>query len=281
MTVIMAAVSTLIGFGVLCTADHALLYSAGITSFLGIGYSLLGAFMLLPPMLRRHFARRAATAGAAPDLHRRIIARYRPLEVHPRLFARFKLKWDVLFSELPLYLDGSRPLHTVLDIGCGFGVPGSWVLERFDQARIYGIDPDPERIRVAGFVFGERGRATCDLAPNIPAAPHPADAALLLDMIHFLDDAGLRLTLERLHAALDTGAALIIRAVVPQRDGRASLLWKIDALRMKINGIPAFHRPVDAITRMLAETGFHLRHESLSGGNPESVWIVAERGQSG
>lgn len=276
MTVIMAAASTLIGFGVLCTADHAMLHSAGITSFLGIGYALIGAFVLLPPMLRHHFARPAAGAGRA-DQHERILHRYRLLEVHPRLFARFKLKWDVLFAELPLYLNGSRPLRTVLDIGCGYGVPGCWVLERFGDARIYAIDPDPERIRVASLAFGERGRAACDLAPNIPAAPLAADAAMLLDMIHFLDDDGLTLTLQRLHAALAGGARLIVRAVVPPPDGRVSLLWKLDALRMKFNGIASFHRPVDAVAALLEATGFTVRRTALSGGNPESAWIIADK----
>jgi predicted RND superfamily exporter protein len=54
---VLASTSTLIGFGVLCLAEHALLRSAGITSLLGIGYSLTGAFVLLPPLLKHHFAR--------------------------------------------------------------------------------------------------------------------------------------------------------------------------------------------------------------------------------
>lgn len=44
LTVMLAAASTLIGFGVLCFAEHTLLRSAGVTFFLGIGYSLIGAW---------------------------------------------------------------------------------------------------------------------------------------------------------------------------------------------------------------------------------------------
>jgi len=51
MTVFMASSSTIIGFGVLCFARHALLRSAGLTSLLGITYSLAGAFIILPPVL--------------------------------------------------------------------------------------------------------------------------------------------------------------------------------------------------------------------------------------
>lgn len=55
MAVFMASASTMIGFGVLNFADHALLRSAGITSVLGIFYALMGAFAILPPILERVF----------------------------------------------------------------------------------------------------------------------------------------------------------------------------------------------------------------------------------
>jgi uncharacterized protein len=275
LTVIMAAASTLIGFGVLCTADHALLYSAGITSFLGISFSLIGAFTLLPPLLRHHFARKNRTGRVSQDPKSRILMRYRPLEVYPRLFARFKLKYDPMFSELAVYMNGLKTPHTVLDIGCGSGVPGCWVLERFDTARVYGIDPDPERIRVAAAVFGERGSVACDQAPSIPAAPQAADTALLLDMIHFLDDESLRLALKRLYEALQPGAALIIRSVVPPPSDRRSFHWKVDALRMRLRSQPAFHRPVEAIAAIITQCGFRVRQTALSGGNPELAWVIA------
>ena len=56
VAVFMSGTSTLIGFGVLCFAEHSVLKSVGITSLLGIGYSLLGTFLLLPPLLDRYFA---------------------------------------------------------------------------------------------------------------------------------------------------------------------------------------------------------------------------------
>ncbi len=55
MAVFLSSVSTLIGFGVLSIADHALLKSAGLPSFLGIGYAMIGSFTLLPPILGRLF----------------------------------------------------------------------------------------------------------------------------------------------------------------------------------------------------------------------------------
>jgi predicted exporter len=57
LTILLAAASTLMGFGALCFADHRLLQSAGISTSLGIGYTLLGTFAILPPLLRGVFAK--------------------------------------------------------------------------------------------------------------------------------------------------------------------------------------------------------------------------------
>lgn len=165
-----------------------------------------------------------------------------------------------------------------LDIGCGYGVPSCWLLERFEDLFIYGIDPDPERVRVAGRVFGNRGVVGCRAAPDIPEAPGKADAAFLLDIIHFLDDAALYLTFERLREAVHPDALLVIRAVVPPGDGRYSLWWKIDVLRMRFADVKAYHRTVSVIEDMLRKAGFTLEKTMLSGGNQESVWLVAGRG---
>ncbi|MDM8543317.1 MMPL family transporter [Desulfococcaceae bacterium HSG9] len=53
MGVFLASASTLIGFGTLSLAQHTLLQSAGLTTFLGVGYAVIGAFTILPPLLDR------------------------------------------------------------------------------------------------------------------------------------------------------------------------------------------------------------------------------------
>jgi uncharacterized protein len=211
------------------------------------------------------------------SLRKRLRYRYRRLEAYPRLFARFKTGIDPMFSELSRFLDGGKKMQIALDIGCGYGVPGCWLLESFENLSLYGIDPDPERVRVANRAFGERGEVACAAAPDIPAAPGKADAAFLLDIIHFLDDPAFALTLSRLREAMHPGAALIIRAVVPPEKGKPSLLWKIDALRMRLSGIKAYRRPVSVIEEMLRAAGFIPEQTMLSGGNQESVWLTARR----
>ena len=56
LAIFLAAFTTLIGFGVLVFASHALLRSIGIVSFLGIGYSLIGAYFILPVLMEKIFA---------------------------------------------------------------------------------------------------------------------------------------------------------------------------------------------------------------------------------
>ena len=277
LAVVLAAVSTLIGFGVLCFSDHALLRSAGLTCFLGISYSLIGGFVILPPLLTYYLSDSSGKPAADAPLRKRLLFRYRRLEAYPRLFARFKTGTDPMFSELPRFLDGGMKMRIALDIGCGYGVPGCWLLEHFRELSIYGIDPDPERVRVAGRVFGERGEVACAAAPEIPAATGKADAAFLLDIIHFLDDPALALTLGRLREEMLPEAMLIIRAVVPPEKGKPTLRWKIDALRMRLSGIKAHHRPVSAIEEMLQVAGFTPEKTMLSGGNQELVWLIAKK----
>src|SRR5690606_318490 len=119
-------------------------------------------------------------------LQGRIRARFRTLEPYPRMFARFKLQFDPMFNDLPRMLAERDDIKTIIDIGCGFGVPACWCLEQYEDAEIYGIDPDPERVRVAGFAIGGRGATTVGWAPELPVPPRPADVVLLLDMLHYL-----------------------------------------------------------------------------------------------
>jgi len=157
MAVFMASASTLIGFGVLCTAEHSLLRSAGLTSLFGIGYSLIGAFVILPPVLKYVFQSRQKDISQAANLHDRILRRYRNMEAYPKIFARFKIRLDPMFSELPRFFGLSRQLRTIIDIGCGFGVPASWLIENFAELKIYGIDLDSNRVRIASRALGQRG----------------------------------------------------------------------------------------------------------------------------
>lgn len=273
MTVFMASASTIIGFGVLCFSRHALLRSAGLTSLLGIAYSFLGAFIILPPVLKFLFREIPEKALKSLPLHRAVFRRYRNMEAYPRCFARFKMMADPMFRELPRFLGEDLNPKTVLDIGTGYGVPACWVLERYPEAKVFGIDPDGERVRVAARVVGKRGGVKQGAAPRVPEVQEPADAAMMLDMLHYLSDDELALTFRRLHKNLIQGGLLLIRVAVPS-EGHTSWLWKLEALRFRFSSISLYDRPMGRILEILAEAGFRVKRNTSSGG--ESVWLMAE-----
>jgi predicted exporter len=277
MAVFMASFSTIIGFGVLCFAQHALLRSAGLTSLLGIVYSLAGAFVILPPILKFLFRETSGKTQKPLPLHRAVLRRYRNMEAYARCFARFKMMTDPMFKELPRFWDNGLKPRIILDIGTGYGVPACWLLEQIPKAKIFGIDPDGERVRVASRVVGERGEITQGAAPQIPIAPGPADGAIMLDMIHYLSDDALNLTLKRLHMNLLRGGCLLIRVAIPTGQHH-SWLWKLEILKSRLSRLSLHYRPIEKLLEMLAKAGFEVKENTPSGSKGESVWLVAENG---
>jgi cyclopropane fatty-acyl-phospholipid synthase-like methyltransferase len=198
------------------------------------------------------------------------------MEAYPKIFARSKIRLDPMFSELPRFFESSRQLRTVIDIGCGFGVPASWLIENFAEVKIYGIDPDSNRVRIASRALGPRGVITRGRAPDVPPIPHPADAAVMLDMLHYVNDDDLRLTLRRLSDRLGNEGRLIIRAVI-MPNARQSLFWWLEILKNKIRRIPACYRSFDEISAILAQAGFAIEHTEPSGPKGDLIWFVLSR----
>ena len=258
----------------ICTAQHALLKSAGLTSLLGIGYCLIGAFVILPPVLERVFERRREKARRAGALRRRLLGRYCNMEAYPRLFARFKVDLDPMFSELPRILDAADGVGTILDIGCGYGVPGCWLLERFPTARIYGIDPDPGRVRIAARAVGDRGRIEIGRAPDIPCPEHPADLVTMMDIMHYLNNRDLPLALKKIYQCLEPGGRLVVRATIPPTR-RLPWVWWLENFKLKLSGTPAYYRSVAENKNMLLQAGFDIEKTQPSGPNGELIWMIA------
>ncbi len=275
--VFMAAASTMIGFGVLVFSEHSLLKSAGLTSLLGIAFAFAGTFAILPPVLSAFYRRGKPSGRKSGSIEQRVAQRYRKRETYPRLFARFKIKLDPMFLELPEIVKDLGQVDRVLDVGCGHGVPAAWLLEFFPEATVYGFDPDRERVRVATLALGERGRIQCGHAPEIPELPEPMDAVFILDIIHFLTDSELERTLAELALRMRPHGRLVVRAVIPPADGKYSRTWHFEAVKMKIAGVSPTFRPIDKISRTIEGAGFRLEYSGPSGGNVESSWFVAER----
>lgn len=274
LAVFMSSASTIIGFSVLCTAQHTLLRSAGLTSLLGIGYAAIGAFIILPPILKYIFEKREKAGQKSGDHHQRILNRYRMESTFPRLFVRFKMKLDPMFAELPALMESRRAPAVILDIGCGYGAPACWLLERFPGAKLYGIDPDSERVRVAARAVGENGTISLGRAPDIPVASAAADLVILFDMIQYISDDDLSLLLQRIFPATAPGAEIIIRAGLPA-DKRFPLALWWEKLNCRLRGIQCYYRSSENIIKIIEAAGYLVRRTFPSGSQKDLIWIEA------
>jgi cyclopropane fatty-acyl-phospholipid synthase-like methyltransferase len=198
------------------------------------------------------------------------------MEAYPRIFARLKIRLDPMFSELPRIFGFSRQPRTIIDIGCGFGLPASWLIENFAELKIYGIDLDSNRVRIASRALGSRGVIVHGRAPDVPRIPHLADAAVMLDMLHYLKDDDLGLTLSRLGDGLCDNGHLIIRAVVVP-NARQSSFWWLEILKNKIRRITAYYRSFDEISTILTQADFTIEHTEPSGAKGDLFWFVLRR----
>ena len=240
-----------------------------------LGLAILIVLAALPPLLR------VVWGWRAPSLHpaqwrARVVARYQKVSTFVWIFAACKIRFDPLFAELREFLQKRSNVRTVLDIGCGYGVPGCALLEWLPEVRVYGLDPLAERVQVASAVFGARGQAVAQGAPDIatPAFPEQFDLVLVLDVIHFLPDEAFKSTLQNIHTALGSLGYLYMRAVIPPT-GRGTLSWQIEMLRQRFSGKHLHYRSVEQIRAMIAAAGFAVEQVEISGGNAEMVWYIA------
>jgi predicted exporter len=275
LSVFLSFATTFLGFGVLALADNAMLKSAGVGLALGIGYSFLGAVMITPPILKRVFTQApSADEDIVPGSKRhlqRAVGRYRHMEPYPRIFARFKIILDPMFPRLA---DFVKHADHIIDIGSGYGIPAVWLLELFPRARIYGIEPERKRARIASQAIGTRGAVEPGSAPDLPDVPGTVDTALMLDMIHLITDDEFMLTLQRLHGKLRPGGSLIIRATVPSGKRFPWKRW-IEKTRIRVQkGIPHF-RPEKEIVAIISRAGFSITNTEISAPGGEEWWFIA------
>lgn len=274
MAIFLSAAATLCGFGAMWGANHSLLRSTGIVATLGAGASLLGSFLILPPLLDRLHRHRSAPAVPAGALCDRVRARYRYLEAYPRLFAYFKMRLDPMFQDMEQVLPEGEAVRSILDIGTGYGVPAAWLLERYPDARLQGIEPAPERVRVASMALGDRARVVEGRAPEVPPVEAPADLATMIDMAHFLSDGAAADTLQRVRERMGPAGRLLMRAsLVPHR--RRPWSWWVQNLVLRLTGVPVVYRSTPRLAELVTGAGFRVERTLPSGPHGELVWVIA------
>jgi SAM-dependent methyltransferase len=199
--------------------------------------------------------------------------RYRHLPGYPRVFARFKMMMDPMFRELDQYV--KNPCR-IIDIGCGYGIPAAWLLEIYPRAKVFGLEPDEERVLIAGRVVGQRGVVQVGLAPGLPFVEGSVDYVTMLDMLHYINDEDLRLVLGRIHQKLETGGTLVIRATVPSD---RKVPWKrwIEMFRLKLTNTKFFFRQEKEIAGLMSDAGFAVEVKASTARDVEEKWFVAKK----
>ena len=163
-------------------------------------------------------------------------------------------------------------VRTIIDIGSGYGVPASWLLERFPKAFLYGIEPSRNRVKVAARAIGNRGMITTGSAPDIPVVRRPADLAFMLDMVHYLDDGELKQTLQRLRKQMKDQRHLVLRvAVKPKRT--FPWLWWLENLKLRLHQVPFHYRTLAQLESVMIQAGFTIEFIKPSGVHQELFWF--------
>jgi predicted exporter len=276
MAVFLASASTLIGFGVLNFADHSMLKGAGLTSFIGIAYCLIGAFAILPPVLKYLFAYQQLPAeninpGSKKHLTR-IVKQYRHLQASVRLFVRFKIMFDPMFTELFKFI---KSPEKIIDINTGYGLCSVCLLEIYPKAKVYGIEPDGHRARISSKVIGQRGSIKYAKAPDIPQTEDPVDCAVMIDVIQHLKDDEFKLTLKKLSKQLCQGGSLLLRAASPINKGVSRMVW-FENFWHKIIGIKPCYRSEEEVKQVLLQSGFEIEAVEPSGSGRKKYWVFAK-----
>jgi SAM-dependent methyltransferase len=270
----LCGLTTLVGFGSLLFAQHSVLRDAGISTFFGIFYSMAGAFWMVPPLLRLVYSARPApprpVRAGSKEHTRATLRRYRHLEAFPRLFARFKILLDPMFPRLA---DFVKPGWKVVDIGCGYGVPAAWLLTLYPDLEFLACDPMAERARIAARVLGENARVANVGAMDLTLDNVQADALLLLDVLHYLEDQQVLELLGRLKAALASHGSLIIRLTIPETP--FSLFRFVEEKRLWVKGRKPFWRSRERVVEILGNAGFKLDLVEPTAAGREETWFIA------
>lgn len=274
VAVLLGGLSTLIGTGSLAMSEHTVLKSAGISTFLGIFYAMIGTFGILPPLLSRLFSPRPSlkhkVEPGSKEHRRQVLKRFKHLEPYSRFFAWFKIRLDPMFPRLA---DFVRPGQTLIDVGCGHGVPAAWLLVLYPNLRFIACEPSPERARVAARVLSDSAQVFPFGAIGLTLAGNQANAALLLDMLHYLPEKDLEDFLSHLKGMLRDPKRLIIRVTILREKFRFQR-W-VETTKMRFKNLRPYFRTEEEITGALNRAGFKVVLVESTAPGREETWFIA------
>lgn len=212
-----------------------------------------------------------------PRVVRRKVERlYRYQGIYVEQFVKWKMKLDPFFLKLDSVVP--RQAH-VLDLGCGYGMASHWLAAFTDTRTFWGVDYDEDKIRVAQRSATEIARIKFAQGDLLECDLPPADAALLLDVLHYWIPEKQQLILNKVRQALRPGGRLILRdgARTESAEHRNIHRWEVFATRLGMNRTKeGLHfQTLGEMEAMLKRAGFTRWELQPGAGNDSNVMLVA------
>lgn len=194
-------------------------------------------------------------------------------------YVRGKLRTDPAYRAV--LAEMQRRPRPLLDIGCGLGLLAFYLREHGVTERIVGADSDASKIARAAEIAA---REYDGLAFSVGDARDVAGeygAVVLLDVLHYLDDAGRRKLLEDLAARVPAGGWVIIRNAPKDGSWRYRLTYLEELFVRSVGWIRAegvINFPTrDEVASPFRACGFEEEIRPLWGGTPFNSYLFVFR----
>ena len=274
-SVVISALTTTFGFAVLILARHPVLFSLGTTVLLGMACAFV-ATLLLTLLFTDWVLRplRAPVCSSAPAQEITRLYRYQGRWVER--FVMWKMRLDPIFQ----LLDEATPRHgVILDLGCGYGMASHWLALTGPARTLFGMDYDPDKIRVAQCSARSQPRVRFEVG-DILTLEYPAcDAVLLLDVLHYWTPAKQQAILAKARAVLRPGGRLVLRDAA-RADTKAHHRvewWERLVTRLghnkTVEGL--YFQSAEELTTMLRHAGFTGITVTPTGRDDSNVLVVS------
>ncbi len=126
-----------------------------------------------------------------------------------------------------------------LDVGCGYGVWSLYLAQQFPNAKIYGIDPDGEKIEVARLAAREAGLGNIQFEVGTAQAPPQRPFALVsvIDVLYLIPYPEQERFLSGVTSCLLPGGRLLLKEMSERPRWKYAWNWLEEWLAVRLLGI--------------------------------------------
>jgi hypothetical protein len=284
-SVLLCALTTCAGFGTMALAGHPVLHSIGMIAGVGIASATLAAQVFVPVCCQALLRSRLPDAPLSeeelrgPGWHRLVARLYRHRGAFVQHYAASKARRDPLVFALPELCPGTG---RILVVGCGYGIMTARLAMAFPAREIVALDPDERKLAVARAALDGRA-AVRFLAEDVRAYadPAPCEWVLLVDVLHYWDEAAQGEILRSVHGRMGPGSRLVFRDGCAGAGTGNRIVHAAEALARatgftRMSGRMLFHTE-DGWRRLLSACGFRVESSHPELGLLSNLVLVCSR----